>query len=92
MGRNAAAQPRTMSPSWPDEPCADADAEAVRLLVNNLKAAMGERGVRTVARAAGIDHGMVSRLVAGETWPEMLTVIRLERGLGVKLWPQHLGE
>lgn len=90
MGRNRTTAPVASSRDWPREPCEDADAEFVRLLVESLREAMGEWSIRRTAEAAGMDHGIVTRLLAGKTWPEAVTVARLERGLGVRLWPDHV--
>lgn len=92
MGRNRLAAPAALCETWPNVKSADADAETVRLLAVNLRAAMGERSIRSTAQAAGIDHGIVARLLAGQSWPEVVTVARLERGLGVRLWPEHVEE
>lgn len=87
MGRNPRTAPAAYSLSWPDEPCESPDAEFVRLLANKVRAALGERSVRSLATEVGMDHGVIVRLLAGQAWPEAVTVARLERGLGQRLWP-----
>lgn len=61
-----------------------------RRFVVNLRAAMGDRGVREVARAAGINHATLLSLLAGRTWADFLTMARLETALDARLWPGRL--
>ena len=42
--------------------------------------------IHDVAAAAGTSHAVVAALLAGEAWPEVATVVRLERTLGAELW------
>jgi transcriptional regulator with XRE-family HTH domain len=55
--------------------------------VLNLRAVIGERSGRDVARLTGVDRTSVGAILAGTTWPDMATVIRLELALG-SLWPR----
>ncbi|WP_413353819.1 helix-turn-helix domain-containing protein [Microbacterium sp. 1P06AB] len=79
--------PAADSSKWPHERVASEDAEVARLIVVNLLAAMGERGVRGVARDAGINEKTLRRLIAGASYPDVRTVARLEDALGVSLYP-----
>lgn len=92
VARTRPAKPRSGNDGWPDQACSDPDAEVVRLLALNVGNAMvrAERGLRAMAREAGIDHGILSRLLTGDSWPNAATIIRLERALGERLWPEHL--
>ncbi|GBQ00881.1 helix-turn-helix domain-containing protein [Streptomyces spongiicola] len=40
-----------------------------------------------VARRTGIDRLTVTRVLAGEVWPDLLTIATLEKTLDVDLWP-----
>lgn len=87
MARSARPAPRTFSTDWPNSECSDDVAEIARLLALRLKALTDERGIREVARAAGISHSVVSRIVHGDAWADTATLARLELALGVDLWP-----
>lgn len=77
--------------AWPDgeldgsEPAAYAQHVARR-----LRDAIGDRSLRSVAEEAGLQHTTVSDVLNGRTWPDMLTLVRLEQALDVKLWPDGL--
>jgi len=92
-GRNARTSPRGLCPTWPAGPCEDVDAEGVRLLAVATRKHVGQGRawtLRGAAEAAGVDHSALSRLLNGQAWPDARTILRLERGLGVRLWPEHL--
>lgn len=73
---------------WPDGRIEGSpEAEAVRQFVVALRDAMGESGLRETARAAGINHAALRKLLRGESWPDVVTLSRLERALGTDLWP-----
>lgn len=93
VAHNRPVTPRSGNDDWPDAACDDPDAEAVRLLTLNMSRALGrsEMSMRAVAREAGLSHSVLSRLLTGEAWPDVSTVFRLERALGERLWPDHLG-
>jgi hypothetical protein len=87
-GRVARATPAELSPgSWPFDPSPDPHAEVARLFVNRLRKAMGDQSVRAVAKDAGLNHAGLNKLLAGGSWPDLLTIARLERTLGADLWP-----
>ena len=48
---------------------------------------MGERSLRSVAKACGMNHETLRGVLAGQVWPDMLTVARLEAGFAQSLWP-----
>ena len=43
--------------------------------------------LRDVQARCGVDHGTVSKILKGTTLPDVVTLSRLETGLGVTLWP-----
>ena len=59
---------------------------------SRLRVAVGDTSFREVGRRAGLTASTVSRLLAGETAPDLLTVSRLERALGAELWPADLAK
>lgn len=92
MGRRTRDAPSSYSSDWPDVACDDPVAEGVRQVVINLTAATSGRSVRDVASAAGLDHSVLHDLLRGNSWPQAATVLRIEHGLGVDLWPRQTGE
>lgn len=56
-------------------------------LARNLYAALEGRSLREAGRAAELDHTTLSAILAGERWPDLVTIAKLEQGLGVRLWP-----
>jgi len=56
-------------------------------LAKRLRAAIGGRSLRDVARQARLDHTTVSAVLAGERWADLITIARLEVALGHRLWP-----
>ncbi|AXT86255.1 XRE family transcriptional regulator [Aeromicrobium sp. A1-2] len=79
--------PSTFSADWPSAACSDPDAEVLRRIAVNLRAAIGDRSLRSVAADSGIHHSLVAKVLDGQAWVEVVTVARLERGLGARLWP-----
>lgn len=76
--------------AWPDTPTdGPPEAEAARLIALRLGEAIGGHSLRAVARDAGLDHTTLSAVLAGRRWPDLVTVVRLERALNCDLWPRH---
>lgn len=87
VGRERA-QPVELCPTpWPSAPSADPYAEVARRFVVALNGALNGRSVRSIAADAGLTHGALNKLLAGRSWPNLLTIARLERALGADLWP-----
>lgn len=87
MGRTFRERPRDLSPAWPDVASADPSGEVARQYVLNLRSAIGERSVRSVARDAELDEGTVRRVLSGDSWPDLRTISRLDECLGTQLYP-----
>lgn len=85
MSDSKRARPAELTKSWPDSASSDAAGEVARLMVLNLRAAMGATSIRGVARAAGLNEATVRKVLAGEVWPDVRSVARLEEALGVRL-------
>lgn len=52
-----------------------------------MQEAIGTRSYRAIARDSGVSHGTISALVRGDTWPDLITIAKLEWALGRVLWP-----
>lgn len=72
---------------WPTRRRADPIQETTRRLVINIQAQIGDRSVRSVAAAAGLDHNVLRLVLSGHSWPDVITVAKLERWCGEDLWP-----
>lgn len=55
-------------------------------LANRLKTKMKGESIRYVARQAQLDPQTLINILKGRTWPDLLTVARLEHALEAKLW------
>jgi transcriptional regulator with XRE-family HTH domain len=55
-----------------------------------LNAAIAGRSIREVAELTGVDRATIGAVLAGRSWPDILTLAKLERGLGA-LWPVAVG-
>ena len=94
--RRSFASPASTSAQWPAEPCHDPAAEKIRLFVVNLRAALrldepdSTWTLRSLARHVGMDHTLLSDLLAGKSWPNSMTIAQLEVALDVALWPEHV--
>lgn len=92
MVMTARLRPAEIAPTpWPDAASADPIAEVARRLALNLRIAIGEKSLRSVAKGAGLDHSVILRILAGQTWPDIGTVARLELELDADIWPGRTG-
>ncbi|WP_208324041.1 helix-turn-helix transcriptional regulator [Diaminobutyricimonas sp. TR449] len=66
-----------------DDPVVD----AVRRFAVNLRDAIGDRSLREIARLSGVDRTTIAVVLAGEAWPDVATLARLEVALERPLWP-----
>ena len=55
-------------------------------LARRLKNKIGKESIRYVAKMAGLSPQTLVNILHGETWPDLLTISRLEESLGAKLW------
>ncbi|MGW1802071.1 helix-turn-helix domain-containing protein [Streptomyces sp. NPDC001984] len=93
-GRARAASPRNYAvdpDKWPDARIVGEPAAAVvQTIARRLAAALGERpelSLRALAAQSDVGRQTIGDLLAGAGWPDVLTVCRLERALGLALWP-----
>ena len=76
--------------TWPEGPLKEhkPEVEFLMEIARRLKAQVDATSNRAVARAAGIDHQTVINIIRGNTWSEVPTIYRLEKGLQISLWPR----
>lgn len=91
-GRGRSTAPRDLARDpdrWPDAAVDDPAAAVVQHIAKALAAALAERGMslRAMAEATGVNRQTTTLLLNGLSWPDVLTVCRLEDGLGLALWP-----
>jgi DNA-binding phage protein len=67
-------------------------AKYVQAIARRLTRAIGDRSLRQVADDADLQHRTVRSLLSGESWPDVITVAKLEQSLGVRLWPDGAGD
>ncbi|PZF02805.1 hypothetical protein DEJ01_09770 [Curtobacterium sp. MCLR17_040] len=90
MGRPMRALPVELADApWPSVRSRDPFGEVARQFVLNLRDAMAGRSLRAVAADAGIGHVTLQRVLAGQAWPDLQTIARLEAGLDAELWPRR---
>jgi hypothetical protein len=67
-------------------------AEYARRIAVKLTAAINKQdlSIYEAARRCSVSRETLVRALAGETYPDLLTLARLETGLGVPLWPTGL--
>ncbi|WP_246430633.1 helix-turn-helix domain-containing protein [Streptomyces rectiverticillatus] len=84
--------PRTfvLDGQWPDAALAGHHgARVAQALARRLAAAMRERGLSAnrLAAASGVNRQTIANVLAGATWPDLLTIASLEAALDAELWP-----
>lgn len=87
MPRPARPKPNQLAPDWPAVSSEDPIGEVARNFVSNLRDAIGDQSVRSVAKATGVSHTTIQQVLRGDAWPDLYTIAKLERGLGILLWP-----
>lgn len=87
MANRRRESPFELTESWPDSPSPDPAGETARRLAVNLRSAIGERSLRSVANAAGIDEATLRKVLSGAAWPDLRTIARLESALSASLYP-----
>jgi transcriptional regulator with XRE-family HTH domain len=83
-----------VSGEWPTGALGRNAPEEAKLaagIARRLAAAQGARSLRQLAAETGVSPGTLSNLLAGRSWGDVVTIARLETGLGVPLWgSEHL--
>ncbi|MGD8214388.1 hypothetical protein [Aestuariimicrobium sp. Y1814] len=91
MVRKALLKPREVSAAWPDEVLDDPVFESIRRYVVALQEAIGDRSIRAAKEVAGVDYSTLQAVLAGDAWPDSITVARTEEGFGARLWHGPVG-
>ena len=55
-------------------------------LARRLKDKIGKESIRYVAKKAQLSPQTLVNILHGNTWPDLLTIARLEEALGTRLW------
>jgi hypothetical protein len=96
--RNSSGAPRDAvgdGGSWPDDPmpggapAGDGSAAAcvaAAKIAERLQIALEGRTVAGVAREADVARSTIYDILAGNTWPDIVTLFKLEKSLKVRLW------
>lgn len=87
VARIARPAPAALVSRWPEGESSDPAGEVARLVAVRLREAMNGRSAREVGRITGVDYTTVSAILNGDTWPDLMTLARLEAGLDADLWP-----
>ena len=77
---------------WPDGPFAQDAPTAVAYAVEisrRLEASLQGQPKAALARQADIERTTLYDMLAGRTWPDAVTLAKLEEALGTRLWPEH---
>ncbi|MEH0577970.1 helix-turn-helix transcriptional regulator [Streptomyces sp. B21-108] len=66
-------------------------ALVAQAIAHKLAEAMVERGLsaNALAHKSGVNRQVITNVLNGSVWPDMLTIVDLEGALGVLLWPDH---
>lgn len=77
---------------WPTgefERDAPEDVAVAVAIAKALQVALEGRNKTRIATAAGIERSTLYDILAGRSWPDMISLSKLERELDQGLWPQH---
>lgn len=64
-------------------------ARVAQALAGRLQAAIARKGwsAAELSRCSGVARYTIAKALAGEAWPDLLTIANLEKALGEDLWP-----
>ncbi|MFF3327455.1 helix-turn-helix domain-containing protein [Streptomyces sp. NPDC002889] len=64
-------------------------ARVAQAVAARLQAAVDEKGwsVAHLSRVSGVARYTIAKALAGEAWPDLLTIANLEKALERDLWP-----
>ena len=95
--RNPTGGPRqlvTRAGSWPNNPLTAPDlapgiagaCEAAAKIASRLERAVRGHNISAVARDADVARSTIYDIISGESWPDLVSVYKLQTALGVRLW------
>jgi DNA-binding phage protein len=96
-GRGRSVAPRELAAdpeNWPDAVIPDhPQARVVQAIARALARHVDQEGLglRRVAALSGVNRQAIANLLAGDSWPDVATLSRLEDGLGIGLYPGSSG-
>lgn len=73
-------------PLLPDSPVA---AGYAREIARRLVAAVGDRSRTEIADRADLSRSALHDLMTGRSWPDVVSLAKLEKTLAVRLWPDE---
>ncbi|MFG3335506.1 helix-turn-helix domain-containing protein [Streptomyces tendae] len=67
-------------------------AQVGQAIARALEEAMKRKGLsaNALASASGVNRQVITNVLNGTTWPDLLTVASLEATLDEMLWPRHV--
>ncbi|MDH6431538.1 MULTISPECIES: helix-turn-helix domain-containing protein [unclassified Streptomyces] len=78
------------SGAWPEAVMEEHHgARVAQAMAARLRAALDGRGwsVAQLSRESGVARFTIAKALAGEAWPDLLTIANLEKALDCDLWP-----
>lgn len=90
MPRTSRPRPHELTVSWPEKTADEPTGEVARRFANNVRAAIGDRSIRSAAAACEVNHATLLGILAGRVWPDLYTISKLETGLDTELWPGRI--
>ena len=92
-------QPGAQWPGGPLEPKPPPEALLIRGIAQKLEARGARKNVYKIAKRCGLTPQTIYNVLDGQTWPDLVTIARLEAHFRVRLWgnehrkkPQDLPE
>lgn len=75
--------------TWPDARLdSSIAAEYAQVFAKRLREAAGDQSLREIGRRSDLDPMTIRALLRGESWPDMVSVAKLEGAYRVLLWPR----
>ncbi|MER7662073.1 helix-turn-helix transcriptional regulator [Streptomyces sp. NPDC096193] len=64
-------------------------ARVAQAMAARLKVALDDKGwsVAQLSRISGVARYTIAKAIAGDAWPDLLTIANLEKALDCDLWP-----
>jgi len=67
-------------------------AQVAQAVARALAEAMAKQklSANKLAISSGVNRQVITNILVGDTWPDLLTIATLEQVLKQRLWPDHL--